>query len=154
VFLQSIKWLARKRLSADGYDNIIDIAYLNYWQGGCRTGMAKVTNAYDLPARFVYWPPFFPFQSQKSMHPFTTWEDECLYAITVYLLRLLSWRRETENLFKSVLLHSHATFDPFDFWLYILDGRCNCECMCISGHWQKHVFYFPMFWCVMLHKLY
>ena len=54
VFLQYIKWHARKQLSGNGYDNIIAITYLNCSQGGCRTGMAKVTNAYDLPARFVY----------------------------------------------------------------------------------------------------
>lgn len=28
-----------------------DILVFAFSQGGCRTGMAKVTNAYDLPAR-------------------------------------------------------------------------------------------------------
>ena len=34
---------------------LIDVLCPCFCQGGCRTGMAKVTNAYDLPARFVHW---------------------------------------------------------------------------------------------------
>lgn len=33
------------------YVLLLVIAYIHL-QGGCRTGMAKITNAYDLPARF------------------------------------------------------------------------------------------------------
>lgn len=123
MFQQSIKWHARKQLSWNGYDNLIDITYLNCWQGGCRTGMAKVTNAYDLPARFVYRLPFFPFQSRKLLLHYNFFLSPRYYSI-IFFVSSLGERKLRMSLSQCCCILMLPLI-AFEFWLYIMNGICD-----------------------------
>jgi len=77
---------------------------------------------------------------------------------------LLSWRKETENIFKSMLLHWCKGASSCYLWSLlscgcigvgfrsVYYGLCNCGCMWIIGHWQTAVFSFPVFWSEILNS--
>ena len=98
------------------YDNLFNFTYL-YCQGGCRTGMAKVTNAYDLPARCVYWHLYFAFSMSKLI-------------VSIY------------HMARSIPLCNHNL--PFAFFLGEKKLRMSLsQCCCIDAKVHSHAIFDP-----------
>lgn len=133
-------------------------------QGGCRTGMAKVTNGYDLPVRYGCWHVLlvdnealicFCIISQK-IHAW--WLDSCLSNLVFILQKPCSMTHVFHTLHISLLAHQlifSLIYFPF-FVLDVLFARCNLsQIICcitsgfLSGSFNSFFFLGLMFYLIL-----